>query len=90
MNYLFIKILKKYQKLDLKLNNMGKHKDEGDAALTLAEECAEVIQVITKKYRFYDDWNNVPPGKSQTRLEELKAEMADVIYAWERFLKEIE
>ena len=67
---------------------MGKHKNEGDPALTLAEECAEVIQVITKKYRFGGDWNEIPPGKSQTRLEELKAEMADVMYAWERFINQ--
>jgi len=69
---------------------MGKHKDEGDAALTLAEECAEVIQVITKKYRFNGEWNEIPFSKDKTRLSELKAEMADVIYAWKRFLKEIE
>lgn len=67
---------------------MGKHKNEGDPALTLAEECAEVIQVITKKYRFGGDWNEIPSRKSQTRLEELKAEMADVMYAWERFLNQ--
>lgn len=67
---------------------MGKHKNEGDPALTLAEECAEVIQIITKKYRFGGDWNEIPPGKDKTRLEELKAEMADVMYAWERFLNQ--
>jgi len=67
---------------------MGQYKNEGDAALQLAEECSEVIQIITKKYRFDGDWNEVPPGKSQTRLEELKAEMADVMYAWERFLNQ--
>lgn len=65
---------------------MGKFKDIGDPAMQLAEECAEVIQVITKKYRFGGDWNEVPPGKSQTRLEELKAEMADVIYVYEKFI----
>ena len=68
---------------------MGLYKNEGDAALTLAEECAEVIQVITKKYRFGGDWNEIPPGKSQTRLEELKAEMADVIFAYEKFINQL-
>ena len=67
---------------------MGQYKNEGDAALQLAEECSEVIQIITKKYRFDGDWNEIPPGKDKTRLEELKAEMADVMYAWERFLNQ--
>lgn len=68
---------------------MGKHKDEGDAALTLAEECAEVIQVIAKKHRFNGEWDEIPFGKNESRLNELKSEMADVIYAWERFLNEL-
>ena len=63
---------------------MGQHKNEGDPALTLAEECAEVIQVIMKKLRFAGDWNEVPPGKTQTRWEELSSEMDDVLYQWER------
>lgn len=67
---------------------MGQYKNEGDAAFTLAEECAEVIQVITKKYRFGGDWNEIPPGKDKTRLEELKEEMADLIFAYERFCKQ--
>ena len=35
---------------------MGQFKNEGDAALALAEECAEVIQVITKMKRFNGSW----------------------------------
>lgn len=68
---------------------MGKHKNEGDAALQLAEECSEIIQIITKKYRFGGSWDEIPPEKSQTRLEELKEEMSDLIFAWERFLNQI-
>jgi NTP pyrophosphatase (non-canonical NTP hydrolase) len=66
---------------------MGKHKNEGDPALALAEECAEVIQVISKKVRFNGDWNEIPEGKTLSRLDELKAEMDDVLYQWVRFLK---
>lgn len=64
---------------------MGKFKDQGDAALALAEECAEVIQVITKTIRFGGDWTETRPGQDMTRLEELEAEMADLLYQWERF-----
>ena len=35
---------------------MGKFKDVGSPAAALAEECAEVIQVITKLQRFSGDW----------------------------------
>lgn len=63
---------------------MGKHKDEGDSVLALAEECSEVIQVITKKYRFDGDWDEIQPGTSKTRLELLTEEMEDVVYQWER------
>jgi NTP pyrophosphatase (non-canonical NTP hydrolase) len=66
---------------------MGKFKDEGDAALALAEECAEVIQIITKAARFGGDWNEIAPGKHMTRLEQLEEEMLDVFYQWERFKK---
>lgn len=66
---------------------MGKHKNEGDPALALAEECAEVVQVISKKVRFNGDWNEIPEGKTLSRLDELKAEMDDVWYQWNRFLK---
>ena len=71
---------------------MGKFKDEGDASLALAEECAEVIQVITKMKRFNGSWNEIPPGKNKTRWEELNDEMNDVIYQWEKLksLRELE
>jgi NTP pyrophosphatase (non-canonical NTP hydrolase) len=67
---------------------MGKFKNEGDAALALAEECAEVIQVITKLNRFKGSWNDVPPGKDKSRWEELYSEMQDVFYQWHRLLDE--
>lgn len=67
---------------------MGKFKDEGNPALALAEECAEVIQVITKLNRFNGHWFEIPPGKEQTRWDELKGEMADVLYQWNRLLEE--
>lgn len=63
---------------------MGQHKDSGDPALALAEECAEVIQVIAKKYRFDGDWNEIPGRNLLTRWEHLVAEMDDVIYQWTR------
>jgi NTP pyrophosphatase (non-canonical NTP hydrolase) len=68
---------------------MGKFKDVGDPALALAEECAEVIQVITKLHRFNGNWNEVPDGKEQTRWEELQAEFDDVIYQYNRLVKQI-
>lgn len=64
---------------------MGLHKHEGDAALALAEECAEVIQVITKMKRFDGSWHEIPPGKTQTRYEELESEMSDLLFQWQRF-----
>jgi NTP pyrophosphatase (non-canonical NTP hydrolase) len=63
---------------------MGKFKDLGDPFQALAEECAEVIQVITKKQRFYGTWDEIPEGKTQKRKEELLLEMQDLIYQWER------
>ena len=69
---------------------MGKFKDVGDPSLTLAEECAEVIQVIAKKARFNGSWFEIPEGKSMTRYQELCAEMEDVMYQWERLKAEIE
>lgn len=66
---------------------MGQYKNESDAALTLAEECAEVIQIITKLHRFSGNWNEIPPGKDKTRWEQLKDEMQDVLFQWNR-LKE--
>ena len=63
---------------------MGQFKDVGEPAAALAEECAEVIQVITKTIRFGGNWNEIPPGKNKTRWEELEGEILDVLYQWER------
>lgn len=63
---------------------MGKNKDKGDPILALAEECAEVIQVIAKKVRFDGDWDEIQPGTDKTRRELLTEEMDDVIYQWDR------
>lgn len=65
---------------------MGKFKDYGDPALALAEECAEVIQVITKMKRFDGDWDD--KIRHVSRWERLEAEMLDVFYQWERLKKE--
>lgn len=68
---------------------MGQFKNVGDPFLALAEECAEVIQVISKKYRFEGDWNEIPEGKKVSRLQELENEMNDLIYQWNRIQGEI-
>jgi NTP pyrophosphatase (non-canonical NTP hydrolase) len=67
---------------------MGKFKDYGDPALALAEECAEVIQVITKMKRFDGDWDDNIKGANISRWEKLESEMLDVFYQWERLKKE--
>jgi NTP pyrophosphatase (non-canonical NTP hydrolase) len=41
------------------------------------EECAEVIQAISKVCRF--GMNNHKPGKTQTNLEHLEEELGDVL-----------
>jgi NTP pyrophosphatase (non-canonical NTP hydrolase) len=63
---------------------MGLYKDQGDPALALTEECAEVIQLITKMNRHNGNWNEVRPGQTSTRWEELVSEMNDVLYQWNR------
>jgi len=63
---------------------MGQFKDVGDPALALAEECAEVIQIITKMKRFGGDWNEIAPGKDKSRWEMLRDEMADLMHQWDR------
>ena len=63
---------------------MGLHKNEGNPAAALSEECGEVVQIISKLYRFGGDWDEVPPGKSLSRWEQLEGEMEDLIYQWER------
>lgn len=67
---------------------MGLFKNEGDAALALAEECAEVVQIVAKLKRFGGDWNEIPPNKQKTRWEMLEEEMNDVLFQWERLKKE--
>ena len=67
---------------------MGVFKNEGDAALALAEECAEVIQIINKLKRFDGDWDEIPPNKEKTRWEMLEEEMVDLLFQWERLKKE--
>jgi NTP pyrophosphatase (non-canonical NTP hydrolase) len=68
---------------------MGKYKDNGNAALALAEECAEVIQIITKMKRFNGSWNEIPPDKDKTRWEQLESEMEDLLYQWNRLKNSI-
>lgn len=63
-------------------------KNEGDAALALAEECAEVVQIIAKLKRFGGDWDEIPPNKEKTRWEMLEEEMVDLLFQWERLKKE--
>ena len=67
---------------------MAKYAGQGDTALTLAEECAEVIQIITKLKRFNGNWNEIPPGKDKTRWQMLEEEMNDLLLAWERLKNE--
>ena len=67
---------------------MAKYAGQGDTALTLAEECAEVIQIITKLKRFNGNWNEVPPGKDKTRWQMLVEEMNDLLLAWETLKEE--
>lgn len=69
---------------------MGQYKNVGDPFLALAEECSEVIQVITKKYRFGGDWNEIPEGKQESRLQQLQNEMNDLIYQYKRAIQEFE
>ena len=76
-----------YLFLTSKYINMGQFKDVGIPAAALAEECAEVIQVITKLMRFGGYWDEIPPGKDHSRWMDLVTEMNDVLYQWER-LKE--
>lgn len=69
---------------------MGEFKTVGSPAAALAEECGEVIQVIAKQIRFSGSWHEVPPGKELTRYEELRNEMRDLIYQWDRLKAEID
>lgn len=67
---------------------MAKYAGQGDAASTLQEEAAEIIQVIAKFNRFGRNWNEVPPGKDKTRWQMLEEEMNDLLLAWERLKNE--
>jgi hypothetical protein len=78
-----------YFSLTFKPKIMGKYKDNGNAALALAEECAEVIQIITKMKRFNGSWNEIPPDKDKTRWEQLESEMEDLLYQWNRLKNSI-
>jgi NTP pyrophosphatase (non-canonical NTP hydrolase) len=62
---------------------MGEFKHKGDNLAALAEECAEVIQVISKCYRFGGSIHDVPPGKDKSRYDMLKEEMEDLLYHWQ-------
>ena len=68
---------------------MGKFRDQGNPALALAEECAEVIQVINKLYRFEGNWDEIPPGEQVSRWAMLCSEMEDVMYQFRRLEKEL-
>ena len=67
---------------------MAEYKGQGDTALNLAEECAEVIQVIAKLKRFGGNWDEIPPGKIKTRWQELESEMQDLLFAWSKLQSE--
>lgn len=67
---------------------MAQYAGQGDTALTLAEECAEVIQIITKMKRFGGNWDEIPPGKDKTRWEMLEEEMSDLLLAWDALKNE--
>jgi hypothetical protein len=63
---------------------MGKFKDHGNPALALVEECAEVIQVVNKLYRFNGNWDEIPDDNKLSRWDQLEMEIVDVFYQWER------
>lgn len=68
---------------------MGLHRNEGAPAAALAEECGEVIQIISKFYRFPSaTWDEIPPGKTKSRWDQLEEEMNDLIYQWNRLRTE--
>lgn len=68
---------------------MGKFKDVGNPALALAEECAEVIQVINKLYRFSGNWDEIPEGEQTSRWAMLCCEMEDLMYQFRRLEHEV-
>lgn len=52
-------------------------KKQSEALLIMQEECAEVIQAISKIYRFGS--SNFKPGKNKTNLEHLEDEIGDLL-----------
>lgn len=52
-------------------------KKQSEALLIMQEECAEVIQAVTKIYRF--GISNLKPGKNKTNLEHLEDEIGDLL-----------
>jgi len=68
---------------------MGKFRDQGNPALALAEECSEVIKVITKLQRFEGTWDEIPPGEQVSRWAMLCSEMEDVMYQFRRLEREV-
>lgn len=67
---------------------MAQFGNTGDPAAALMEECSEVLQVIAKKIRFNGDWDEVPPGKKETRWQQLCSEMDDLMFHWLRLKEE--
>jgi hypothetical protein len=68
---------------------MAQYKNQGNAEMNLIEELGEAIQVVAKKVRFDGDWNEVPPGHTKSRIDSLTSEMADVMLAYNRVLREV-
>jgi len=66
---------------------MAEFANVGMAEAILMEEMGEVIQILAKKVRFDGKWDEVPPGKTKTRWEQLEAEMQDVMLAWKNLQK---
>jgi len=66
---------------------MAEFANVGMAEAILMEEMGEVIQILAKKVRFDGKWDEVPPGKTKTRWEQLEAEMQDVLLAWKNLQK---
>ena len=59
-----------------------KFKDIGKPSIRVIEECAEVIKAVCKAERFGFS-NNHPDRPNKTNRDEIKAEMDDVVNAFE-------
>ena len=68
---------------------MALYENQGNVELNLIEELSEVIQVIAKKNRFGGEWNEIPPGHTLSRLEQLENEMSDVMKAYIKLIDNI-